>query len=566
MALRIAWCFSSVRANNLSAMSEIATDKVNRAMHDAAIKRRLKELEQKRDRLRLLQFKQATLQARDKLVNFTCLTMPHPSDPGDVMLSRYQPVRHHHALGAALEEVDLGNILRLIIVMPPRHGKSELASRRFPAFFVGRDPYRQIIFATYNEEFAKGFGRTARDIMRSRVYKHIFPGVELKKGSQSAELLETTVGGALAFVGRGGSITGRGADALLIDDPIKDREEADSKLVRDKLWDWFTDVAMTRLINESARVIIIMTRWHEDDLVGRLTDPKNPHFKPEEAAQWKVLHLAAEALEDDPLGRPKGAPLWPERFGTRFLQNVRRLNSRTYSALYQGRPAPEDGAFFKREGLIGYQLHELPRSLRKYAASDHAVSTKQENDRTCLGCAGIDEDDVLWILPDLNWGRFETDQTVELMLSQIQRHRPITWWAENEHISKSIGPFLRKRMREEHTYCTIEPSSAAKDAFTRAQAIKARISMGMVRFPVFAPWWEDAKEELLKFGGGGKHDDFVSWLAHLGRGLDRMVGARPRLALAPDKKEPPTGSFAWVKWASEKAVQDVYAEHAAEDF
>jgi len=486
------------------------------------------------------------LKARDNLLDFTQLTMPHPEDPDDVELSRYQVARHHEAIAAALEEVEAGNILRLIINIPPRHGKSELASRRFPAWFVGRDPYRQFIFATYNEDFARDFGVEVREILRSAVFRQVFPGVELRKGSQAADKLLTTRGGALFFVGRGGSITGRGADLALIDDPIKDAKEAQSKTIRDDLWKWFTDVLMTRLLNESARVVIIMTRWHEDDIVGRLTDPKNPHFDPEEAKNWHILNLAALAEENDPLGRPKGAPLWPERFGLTFLTNVRRVMKRSFYALYQGRPAPDDGDFFRREWLVGYKPHELPQHLRLYAASDHAVSTNQENDKTCMGCAGLDEAGVLWILPDIAWGRFEPDILLEHFLDQVERHRPLTWWAENEHILKSLGPFLRKGMQERNAYTVLEPSSAAKDIMTRAQAIRGRMSMKMVRFPTFAPWWGDAEEELLKFPNA-RHDDFVSFIAHLGRGVDRMAVSRPKIVHAP--KQAKVGSIEWVKWA-----------------
>jgi predicted phage terminase large subunit-like protein len=127
-------------------------------------------------------------------------------------------------------------------------------------------------------------------------------------------------------------------------------------------------------------------------------------------------------------------------------------------------------------------------------------------------------------MPDVIWGRFQTDKTVEHLLTQMQRHRPFTWWMENEMISKSFGPFLRKRMMEEQVYTFITPVTPAKDKQTRARAIQGRMSMRKVKFPRYAPWWLDARSELLKFPFG-THDDFVDWLSHVGQGLNKMISA-----------------------------------------
>lgn len=485
--------------------------------------------------------------ARSNLLDFAKMTMPDPDNPDDSSMSRYRPVRHHEVIAAALEEVEKGTIQRLIITMPPRHGKSELASRRFPAWFMGKDPYRHTIFATYNEDTAKDFGRAVREIVQMPVFQQVFPGCQLRKGSASAELLQTLEGGQAMFVGRGGSLTGRGADLLVIDDPIKDREEADSKSVRDKLWSWFTDVAMSRLMSVGSRVVIIMTRWHEDDLIGRLTDPRNPYYNADEARHWKVLALPALAENDDPMGRKPGEALWPERFDVEFLQRARGLNPRGFAALYQGSPSPDDGDFFRREWLKGYLPHELPRDLVYYAASDHAVSTAQDRDATVLLPVGVDQEGVIWVLPDVWWRRAETDDSVEAMIDLIERYKPIYWWAERGHITKSIGPFLRKRMQERGIYAAIDEVVPAKDKQTRAQAIRGRMAMGSVRFPKFAPWWGDAEEELLKFPSA-RHDDFVDALAYVGLGLSKQVGAR--IALAPKKDAYPVGTMGWLKQRS----------------
>jgi len=491
----------------------------------------------------------ALLKAKDDLISFVKIVMPTPDHPDDHTESRYVAKKHHQAIAAALEEVEAGRILRLIINMPPRHGKSEISSRKFPAWFMGRNPYSSIIFATYNEQFSLDFGREFRNLVNTPVYRSIFPKFELREGSASAERLVTIEGGMVAFVGRGGSITGRGADCLIIDDPIKDDEEANSPAQRDKLWQWFTNTAMSRLMTVGARVVLIQTRWHEDDLVGRLTDPTNPCYDEEVSKQWKVLDLPAIAMDNDAMGRNPGEALWPERFSIEYLDNARRLNPRGFSALYQGRPAPDDGDFFKAQFISTYKQHQLPRNLRVYAASDHAVSTRQDRDATCLLVAGICEKGDIWILPDCWWQRQETDKVVEAMLNIMEARKPLFWWAERGHISKSIGPFLRKRMQERSVYCALIEQTPVQDKQTRAQAIQARMSMRRVHFPDFVPWWPEAREQMLKFPHG-RNDDFVDALAHLGLGLQSQVSAKPMKA-SNILSFPKTGTIEWVRAAAD---------------
>ena len=222
------------------------------------------------------------------------------------------------------------------------------------------------------------------------------------------------------------------------------------------------------------------------------------------------------------------------------------MNPQGFSALYQGKPAPDDGDYFKKDMLVGYDPEELPTNLRKYGASDHAVTEKEQNDATVLGCVGIDENDIIWVLPDVVSERMETDQTVEELIAQMRHHQPMVWWAENDVIRKAIGPFLRKRMIEEKVYCTIDPQTPSRDKRARARSIQGRMSMKMVRFPKFAPWWDVAENELLKFPNG-THDDFVDWLAWIGLGLDREIGAHNPLSNEGNIIK--VGSLAWVKAA-----------------
>jgi predicted phage terminase large subunit-like protein len=496
------------------------------------------------------------MDAKDDLLKFTQVTMPHPEDPDDLDRSRYSAAKHHKILSAALEEVDRGHIPRLIVTMPPRHGKSELVSKRFLAWMLGRDPYKQIMFATYNEDFAGDFGVEVREIMMSPQFKQIFPGVGFRKGGAAKDRIQTSEGGIAVFKGRGGALTGRGADRLVIDDILKDAEEADSPTTREKCWQWFTKVAMTRLM-PGAAVVIVITRWNEDDIVGRLTDPTNPCYNAEEAKRWKVIKLPFFAEEDDPMGREKGETLWPERFDEAFGIAQRQLNPRGFSALYQQRPTPEDGDFFKRDWIKVYKPSELPKELKYYAASDHAVGTKQTNDATVLLTVGVDENDDIWVL-DCWWRRKTADHVVDAMLQLMQTRKPLIWWDERGHISQSIVPFLRKRMLEERTYINLHEVTPAADKQTRAQSIQGRMAMGKVHFPENSTWLSDAMDEMLKFPHH-RHDDFVDALAYIGLGLGRQVSAA---ITKPRRSAPKVGTLAWVKADSNfRKRQARYANH-----
>lgn len=478
----------------------------------------------------------AAKKAHASLIDFARLTMPDPADTDDPDKSLYQAAIHHRAAAEALERVERGEIRRLIMVWPPRHGKSELATKRFPAWCIGRHPHWQVIQATYSQEFAEDFGRKVREIIRSDTYRQVFPGLHLKTGSQAADRLEMEGDGILVFTGIGGAVTGRGADLLIIDDPVKNREEAESAANRNKIWDWFTSTAFTRLM-PGGRVVIIMTRWHEDDLVGRIF---NPDFTPaDEADKWMVLELPA--IKD-------GKALWPERYPLSELESIKRvLGPRDWSALYQGKPTPEDGDYFKKADIMSAAYKtpaELPRNLVWYGASDHALKVAQGRDYNVIGCVGVDENEDIWVPPDIYWGRCETDKQVEEMLAQIRRHKPLNWWSGRDHITGAIGPYLRKRMAEERLHCWIEELPERGDKRQKARAAQGMVATRRIHLPEFAPWFPAALSQMLKFDGD-KHDDFVDFLANACRGLERLFGQKVRES-KPVREYPP-GTIQWIK-------------------
>jgi predicted phage terminase large subunit-like protein len=434
------------------------------------------------------------------------------------MSGQYVVAAHHALIASKLEAVERGEIDRLMINMPPRHGKSELASRRFPAWFLGRHPSKQIIAASYNSELATDFGRQVRNIVQSVEYQAL-SSTKLAEDSRAANRWNTADGGSYVAAGVGTAITGRGADVLLIDDPLKDREEADSELQRQKVWDWYTSTAYTRLA-PGGRIVVIQTRWHEDDLTGRLLVEQARG-----GDQWEVLELPA--IND------AGEALWPDFYPLETLERYRKvLPARDWSALYQQRPSPEEGDYFKREWFKHYDV--LPKHLRMYGASDYAVKGTG-GDFTVHIVVGIDPDDNLYIV-DLWRAQTTPDRWIEELLNLIQRHKPLTWAEEAGVIDKSVGPFLDKRMRERRIYCHREPYPSVADKPTRCRAFQARTAMGKVYFPHNAPWVADLQAELLNFPTG-KNDDQTDTLGLIGRMLDTMTGGRaPKQAAGPESK------------------------------
>lgn len=507
----------------------------------------------------LLERVQAAQTARGRFMPFIKFTMPDTEDPNDVNKSRYKNAKHHDALARVVEEVVKGEIRFLILTMPPRHGKTEQVSKRLPAWVIGRFPHWNGVVATYNDDFAATIGNEVRGIVKLPQFRQVFPNSGLVRGGSASDFLKTTAGGEWKFVGRGGSLTGRGMHIGICDDLIKDDKEAQSQAIRDQAWSWFTKVFMTRRMGMKL-VIMTFTRWHNDDPIGRLTDPENPHYNASLAQKIKIINLPAIAEEDDPLGRKPGEPLWPDgpdQFDLEFLEEQRSLDPLGFEALYQQRPSMLDGDLFKREDIRFYRPSELPDNLRIYGASDHAVATGQRNDFTVLGKIGIDADMNIYIL-DLFWKKAKSDVVTEAWLNMTRGNmKPVLWWAERGHISKSIGPFLKKRMQETSNWTNIREVTPVGDKAQRAASIIGRVAMGKLYLPIDAPWRERAVNEMMAFPNG-THDDFVDFLSLIGLGLQSQFA--PTNSSAKKKADPPKfGTLAWVKhhdrWTAEQKAR-----------
>jgi predicted phage terminase large subunit-like protein len=503
------------------------------------------------------------IEARTSFLEFLELMMPSEDDPTDPEITEYQRTAHGNLLIEIVEKVETGKEKRVAVAIPPQHGKTIHLSTFGPAWILGRNPKAKIVVATYNETRAEELGEAFRKVILSKDFQSAFPA-RLSTGSRSKTAMSTDQGGKVFFVGTGGTVTGRTAEYFFVDDPTKDDEELQSAQAREKQWSWFFSVAYSRG-NKRTRIVVLHTRWHGDDLIGRLCDPDHPERNKRFVGireDWRYINLSGVITDPelaglldlkltvptDPkviraFGTKPMVALWEADKDLAHFAQWKTAEPRTFSALVMGKPTPDEGEFFKRDWLVEYAEHELPQRLRFFGASDHAVSTKQERDPSVIGCVGVDEQDNIWVLPDIRWERIETDAIVEELLHQFKAHKPELWWMENELISKSFGPFLRKRMIETKTYVTLDPVTPSKDKRTRARAIQGRMQMKKVRFPAFAPWWPDARAQVLQFDRGA-HDDFVDWLAHIGMGLLKEI--RPSREMPTNDNVTRVGSPQWV--------------------
>lgn len=294
----------------------------------------------------------------------------------------YRPANLHYRIAAALERVENGQCKRLMIFVPPRHGKSMLTSEHLPPWILGRNPHRFVVTATYGQDLADDFGRKVRGQMQDPLYAQIFPECTVTADSASVSRINTGQHGAYYAVGVGGALTGRGADILLVDDPHKDRADADSVIMRKRAKDWFQAVAYTRLMPPNAAIVIMQTRWHEDDLAGWL-------MREHADENWEILNIPAEP------------PPWPEAFPQEKLDKIRRMvGPREWSALYMQSPVPGGGGEFKREYLRYYDGSPLQvgDGHNKYILVDPAGEKRPDNDFTSIWVVGLGSDgNIYWL-------------------------------------------------------------------------------------------------------------------------------------------------------------------------
>lgn len=325
------------------------------------------------------------------------------------------PAAHHRLILQHLERVESGDCHRLMILMPPGSAKSTYVSVIFPAWYLGRGPARRVLAASHTDALAEKWSRRVRNTMPLPEYRAIFPACELATDSQAVSSWSTTARGEYRAAGVGSTIPGYRADLGLLDDPVAGREAADSELQRGRLWEWYWSDFMPRL-TPGAAVVLIMQRWHEDDLAGRL-------IAAEEAGgeKWERLILPMEAEEDDPLGRSVGARLWPEYY-TDEMVSAAKSDPRVWMALYQQRPRAMGGGEFRREWLRYYAT--TPRCGVKYILIDPASGKRKNNDYTSIWVVGLGTDGNYYAL-DLVRDRLNLAERAAEVMRLHRLHRPL---------------------------------------------------------------------------------------------------------------------------------------------
>jgi len=400
---------------------------------------------------------------------------------------------------------------RLMLFMPPRHGKSTLASVAFPAWHLGRNPEHEFISCSYSGSLAMSFSRKVRHQLREPNYKNVFSDASLDPTSQSVESWLTTKGGGYVAAGVGGGITGKGAHVLVIDDPVKNREDAESEYSRDSVWDWYTSTAYTRLA-PGGGILVILTRWHDDDLAGRLLAAAA-----DGADDWEVVKYPAIAEQDEEF-RLEGEALHPERYDVPSLTKIQKaIGPRDWSALYQQNPVADEGDYFNRDMINYYDEADLDYTrLRYYCAWDLAIGQRERNDYSVGLVVAVDEYDRLYVV-DCVRGKWDGFELVERILDLYETWRPGVVGIEKGHIEMALGPFLEKRVRERRLNEAYfrDLKTGRRDKEARARAIQGRMQQGMVYFPKEPLWVGPLIAELLRFPNG-VHDDQVDALAWIG--------------------------------------------------
>lgn len=488
---------------------------------------------------RALQYELRLQEARDDFLVFCEMMMPgnNPDDPFD---TKFIAKPHHRIMAKLAHAMIEGKMTHILLSMPPRHGKTWVMTTMFSAWFMGRNPHLDVITSTYNSTFAEGdFSNNFKEIVTSHRFSQVFPDFVFDPDQNAADHRKTMAGGNHYFVGRRTSMTGRGGDLIIVDDPFKDDKEARLQNTRDDIWSWFTKTLYTRRHNDNAPIILTATRWIADDIIGRISDPANVYYSEEFAEGWHVVNIPAIATKEDILQREPGEALWPEKFSAPSLLKLRAADPVGFSCLYQGDPIPDGGVMFQPEDLTEYdreEYQEVKKSLRMYCFSDHAYGVTKTHDPSCFAPVGVAGDGTVYFMPDIFWERAGPEECVEAMLDMMRRHRPMLWVAENGAIYKALEPFLKKRMAEERVFCPLEPIWPKGRKIDRldpsmVQGAMARCRMGKVKFPSWAPWWPRAKAELLQFPNGA-HDDFVDVLSLVGSQIDRIYGS-PRREVKP---------------------------------
>lgn len=407
--------------------------------------------------------------------------------------------RHHKVMAKKFEEIASGKIKRLIINMPPRHTKSEFASYLLPAWFLGKFPNKKIIQCSNTAELAVGFGRKVRNLVGSDVYAGVFPNVALQVDSKAAGRWATNHGGDYFAIGVGGTVTGKGADLLIIDDPHSEQEAAIASTnpeVYDKVYEWYSSGPRQRL-QPGGAIVVVMTRWAKRDLTGRIVKS----WVDKDGEEWEII--------DFPAILPSGKPLWPEFWSLKELEALKlELPLSKWNAQYQQQPTSEEGAIVKREWWKIWEQERPPNCDFVIQSWDTAFTKNERSDYSACTTWGVfymneNEDDPHVILLDAFKKRMEFPELKETAYQHYQDWEPDAFVVE----AKASGSPLIYELRQRGIPVQEFTPTRGNDKIARINSVSDLFASGKVWAPP-TRWAEEVIEEMAAFPNS-EHDDLV---------------------------------------------------------
>lgn len=403
---------------------------------------------------------------------------------------KYIHAKHTRLICEKLQLIHEGKLKRLAIFLPPRHSKSQTVTETFPSWYIGKDPDRRVIQVSYGDDLAVDFGLKNRQKVEE--YGKALFGIELDNDKQAKG--DWGIKGRQGYMRSGGimsPITGKGASLLVLDDVVKNADEASSETVRERIWNEYKSSLLTRLEPDGA-IILIMTRWHEDDIAGRIL---------KEEKGWEVINLPCEAEENDPLGREIGEPLWPEfGFNAEWIADMKtRIGSRAWNALYQQRPSSAEGELLKRNWWKYY--NELPQMAIKIISVDATFKDKETSDFVAIEVWGKVGANIYLI--DLVNARMDFPTTLRSIINMKAKYpEAMQILIEDKANGSAIIQTLRMKMGG------IIPIEPLGGKVARVNAISPYIESGNVYLPNNAEFTQNFVEQCASFPNG-KHDDMI---------------------------------------------------------
>jgi predicted phage terminase large subunit-like protein len=450
----------------------------------------------------------------------------------------FRSAPHLEHLADVLLRVEAGEINRVAISTPPQHGKSWLVSKFFPTWYLGRHPEHRVLLCSYGQDLTVEWTGEGRDLLAEHG-PAVF-GVETwaraKRTAWDVYRHGRRTGGRMRGVGRGGGVTGKPVDLGICDDLVKDAADVASAAMRQQVWRWFESAVLPR----ARRLIVMATRWHHDDVIGRLMDKQK---RGEVGEPWTFVNIPAVAEDDDPIGRPRGEPLWlanPQGANGDadwYAKKQREVGPYVWSALYQGRPTPETGLLFQKEWLRYYdeehghyvaeQVRTRADGMLRFVTVDPAWTKKTTADYSVVMSWALDRENNRLFLLRLKRARMNAPELVAAIQSEMEASAATLAYVEAQNLRLDEMQQLRRSgvpMRE------IQPNT---DKVARFMPVQAHAARGALLFPRQAPWLADLERELLEFGPSCEHDDqadCVSYGVHVANMLvvRRTIQTRPR--------------------------------------